>query len=49
MINCCEEDNLDEATHYELSDDDAAVVTIADDLEHAEVMKKWTDCSVDIA
>ena len=39
----CEEDDLDKVTPYELSDDDLAVVTAADEPEHAKVMKGWTN------
>ena len=38
-INCCEEVDLDQVNSYELSDD-IAVVTVADNLVHTEVMKR---------
>ena len=37
-INCCKEDGLDEVTHCGLNND-VVVVTIADELEHAEATK----------
>ena len=38
-INCIEADGLNEEEPCELSNDSVAVVTIADELEHAEQMK----------
>ena len=48
-MNYCEDNDLMEATPCKLGDDDLAVVTIADEAEHAEAMKKWTEKAVDIA
>ena len=48
VINCCEENDLDGVTPCEPGDDKLAVVTIADDPEHAEEMKKRTECLADI-
>ena len=45
---CCEEDGLDEVTPCELSNDDIAMVTVADETKHIEVMKGWAECSVDV-
>ena len=39
-INCCEEDDPDEITLCELNSNDLAVVTITDELEYAEAIKK---------
>ena len=41
VINCCDEDHLDEVMPCGLSNDDLAVVTTADEPEHAKVMKGW--------
>ena len=38
-INCCDEDSFDEVEPCELSEDDLAVGTIADELEPAETVK----------
>ena len=44
-INCYKENKLDEVTPC---DDNQAVVTVADERERIEAMKRYTDCSIDI-
>ena len=46
--NNCVKDGFDEVTPCELSGDDLTVVTAADEREHAEAIKSYTECSVDI-
>ena len=47
-IKCGEKDGFNELMPCELSNDDMAVVTIADKPEHIKAIKKWTVCSLDI-
>ena len=48
VISCCEEDELDKEMPCKLSDNDLVVVTMADEQKHTEMMKRWTECLVDI-
>ena len=47
-VNCRENDDLDKWVPYELSYNNLVVVTVADELEHIEAMKRWNEYSVDI-
>ena len=46
-INLCLEDDLDEVMAGELSNDDLVVVTVENDVDHAEAMKRQTEYSLD--
>ena len=45
---CCKEDAHYKVMLCKLSGDDLAVVAVANELEHAEAMKEWMECSVNI-
>ena len=47
-INFLEEDGLNKAMLYELSNADVAIVTIAAKLEHGEELKAWIECPMDM-